>query len=440
MKFSCSSFKRVFVIISIFNVFFVNAAERVEYGVNTHFAMGKGDKSLVKEWASNGQITSLRDELKWGGVEFSPSQYEFYFDKNVLRTNNILKEVKVSNINSMAILDYGNRYYDNGGQPFSEAGLNAFAEYSGWVAKQTKDYVKFYEIWNEWNIGGGSKPKVRVGDPALYVKLAKLSYDKIKLANPQAKVVVGALGDDLKGYPWLRSAINKGLLTNADGLSVHLYNYCAGNQLGAFELTQRLLELQQLVRSSNYGKGLPLYVTEVGWPTHDGRCGVSEEVAAEQTLRFLLESRLVEDLAGIWWYEFQDSGYLQTERENRFGLVRTNNVDKPSGCRFKNIVPILSDMVLEKSIVKDKVTIMMFKNSNGKKLLSVSAGPNYIDTNRDVSISGIFEDIKPYDVKCGDRTDQSEPFTYKDNTLTLTAHSFSRLFWLGSNSSLKDFR
>jgi hypothetical protein len=62
----------------------------------------------------------------------------------------------------------------------------------------------------------------------------------------------------------------------------------------------------------------------VGWPTNIGECAIPESVSSEQTLRFLLDSINITDLAGIWFYEFLDSGSDPTNREHRFGLLRKN--------------------------------------------------------------------------------------------------------------------
>lgn len=144
----------------------------------------------------------------------------------------------------------------------------------------------------------------------------------LKSANPAAKVIVGALADDLNGWPWLTAAINAGLLVSADGVSVHLYDHSMPpSQAWVSEVVNSLRTLQTLLRASNGGKPVPIYVTETGCPTYVGSGGVSEKVAAEQDARLLLEAQTVEDLAGIWWYDFADVGDNPYNREHRFSNI-----------------------------------------------------------------------------------------------------------------------
>jgi beta-glucosidase/6-phospho-beta-glucosidase/beta-galactosidase len=52
-------------------------------------------------------------------------------------------------------LDYGNKFYNDGGYPSTDKEILAFSRYASWTAQRFKGNVKYYEIWNEWTIGTG---------------------------------------------------------------------------------------------------------------------------------------------------------------------------------------------------------------------------------------------------------------------------------------------
>ncbi len=308
----------IFLLLVIAFVF--NNGFAFELGVGTHFGQGRGDPASTFEWMKSAEMRSFRDEIYWDSVEHQTGVFEP--NENARKSLQAYSDAKSAGINPVLILSYGNQLYDGGSQPYTAEGRAAFAAYAGWLVTQLKGKVVNFEIWNEWNSGFGTNPKVSFGNPVNYVKLARTSYNAIKSANPAAKVIVGALADDLNGWPWLTAAIKAGLLESADGVSVHLYNHSMPpSQAGASEVVNRLRTLQTLLRASNGGKPVPIYVTETGWPTHVGSGGVSEKVAAEQDARLLLEAQTVEDLAGIWWYDFADDGNKPYDREHRFSNI-----------------------------------------------------------------------------------------------------------------------
>ncbi len=409
-----------------------------EFGIGTHFGQGKGNSVQLFEWAASSEATSFRDEIYWGQVESSPGILAM--NGNALKTYAFVQAASKKGLKPLVILGYGNKYYDNGTQPFTDAGRAAYANYVSWTVSQLKGYVPYYEVWNEWNIGSGTKPKSRSGDPADYVLLAQTAYKAIKQTDKNAQVIVGALGDDLNGFPWFKQALKQGVLKYADGVSVHLYNHCDGvKKAGAAEAVQRLNELQSIIHAANNGKALPIYVTEVGWPTNTGKCGIPENVAAEQSLRFLLDSiSTVKDLAGIWWYEFLDGGYDPGERENRFGLLRTNYLEKPAGCRIRSIQPFLKNASVEKVITKADVKMVVFRNASGKRLLGVWRGYGVSDEPKKISMTGSFTGIDRFDVDCEDRSAPNVS-SYTKNQFALEVNTYPKVFWLDTQTTINDF-
>ncbi len=58
-------------------------------------------------------------------------------------------------VRPLLILDYGNPIYDGGGQISSPEAIEAWSRYVRFVVAHFKGRVDQFEVWNEWNIGGG---------------------------------------------------------------------------------------------------------------------------------------------------------------------------------------------------------------------------------------------------------------------------------------------
>jgi hypothetical protein len=195
------------------------------------------------------------------------------------------------------------------------------------VTRTLRDSVRHFEVWNEWNSGFGSRPATKSGPAADYARMLAPAAAAIRAANPEARVIAGATaGVDLK---WFREFIAAGGLEHADAVSVHsytLFRYRV-NPEGAILSLDRL---HALLKSAEPARDIPIYVTEMGWPTNQGRHGVSERDAANYLVRFMLLARSRPWIAGVWWYDLIDDGPSNSDAQHRFGLVRTNLARKPA--------------------------------------------------------------------------------------------------------------
>jgi hypothetical protein len=220
-----------------------------------------------------------------------------------------------------------------------QAYLNDFTNFAGAFAEATKTHKAYYEVWNEWNVQAQVKPDSKdknAADPVLYspenyVEIARAAYSGIKRANADAPVIVGAIGQDAN-WAWTRQALRAGLLKTADGISVHLYNYCtAPDQRNANELIAKATEFRDVVRAGNGGKDFPVYITEVGWPTMiDGACGFSLADASRNAVEFITWARRQPWIKGVWIYELKDGGTNSADAEDNFGLYLHDDKPKPA--------------------------------------------------------------------------------------------------------------
>jgi hypothetical protein len=315
------------------------SGQKLVLGVATHLGQDRGDPDRYLSILKDAGIASFRDDFYWSNAE--RKQGSFSANAGLQRLDKAIRSAPAVRIEPLIILDYGNKFYDDGGFPRSEEGQAAFVRYAQYVASQYKGVVKQYEIWNEWNIGAGGRTGKRYGDPALYASLLKKVYAALKSIDPNVTVIGGAVAD--QDLPWIQALLKEGALAYMDGLSVHPYNFSAGKNATPENVIVWLSQLSDVLQSSNGGKPVPIYVTEVGWPNHEGQHGTSPGTTADNLARLLLLAPTVSSVRGIWWYEFQDSGTDRHNREHNFGLIANDYTPKPGICTLREVSRLISN-------------------------------------------------------------------------------------------------
>jgi hypothetical protein len=308
-------------------------------GACTHFSQGKGllDRNLDR--IKQAGIASIRDEVGWGSVErekgklVMPEQFDTYVRTTAARG------VKV-----LLILDYANRFYDDGDRPRSPEAIEGFCRYAEFVVRHFGKQVRLYEIWNEWDISIGMPPQHRTGGSAEdYVKLLKAVYPRIKAADPGVTVMAGACTSGGVKKGWLEGIVKLGALDSCDAISIHSYNYSDKfPQRGPEACSAWMTGVQEMLRKYKRSGDVPFYVTEMGWPTHVGRNGTDPELSGSYLARLYLLARTSPCFKGIWWYDFQDDGWKAEYNEDNFGLVRPDLTPKPSYDVMADIAPVVA--------------------------------------------------------------------------------------------------
>lgn len=126
------------------------------------------------------------------------------------------------------------------------------------TAEHFKGRIPVYEIWNEENHPGFWKDP----DAADYVPVLKAAYEEIKAVAPEALVAVGGTaGCDLD---YLEGVYKAGGKPFFDIMNVHPYCWPNPPTDGTEALLGKLKDLM-----ARYGDAhKPVWVTEIGWPTH----------------------------------------------------------------------------------------------------------------------------------------------------------------------------
>jgi hypothetical protein len=292
------------------------------------------------------KATSFRDYILWSSYKSGPSSAKLVAAKRLM---NFLPKAQLQ-----PLINIGspNREVEGSVSPVSERALPYFKSYIRQVVQDTKQYHPIYEIWNEWNIDlsiGKPEPRLKgAGDPAdgraavHYPRIAKAAIKEIRSVDPDAVILVGAIGDD-PDWEWAKSIVRDGALEGADALSIHLYNHCLPKtQRTANELIERAKALQADLMKLRGGAVTPIYVTEYGWPTHIGdACSIPPEVAATNFAQFILQAATVPWIKGIWMHELKNIGEDAQERENNFGLFTYDDKPKPAACFVREATEIV---------------------------------------------------------------------------------------------------
>jgi hypothetical protein len=269
---------------------------------------------------------SVRTDVFWSHAEIERGQLTAPSGVDDL-VNQALKV----NVQPLLILDYGNPFYDSGDKPVSPQALAAFARYAAFVVRHFKGRVHMYEMWNEWN---GMVGYTHRGSPEDYVRFVRVVYPAVKAVDPSAVFLAGAIGG-LK-LDWLSAMLSAGALGSFDALSIHPYNFNESARTGD-AWAHDMLATEGVIHRYTGGRDIPLYITEMGWPTYSGHGGSSLKEAATYLAQMFLLARTLPFIKGIWWYDFRDDGEDGNNMEDTFGLVDSDLEPKPAFAALKAV-------------------------------------------------------------------------------------------------------
>lgn len=321
-------------------------------GVATHFgamrSLGYTSGPIARDEMKQIGANSYRDGIAWASFHFPDLTHPVMFQKR-----RVMDFLPVAGARPLLLLGTPPVEPSAHGTPMSDAQLAQFAAYTKAAVQATRQYRPLFEVWNEWNMKvGNAKPAARLsgaGDPSdaraavHYAPVAKAGVKAVKNADPNAMVVVGAVGEDA-GWLWTQAIVRDGALEGADGLSVHLYNQCTRPaQRNAPEMIGRLEALQAVLRKQTGGKTVPIYVTEFGWPTGTGKCTVTPERQAYNFAHYILQSSALPWLRGSWIYELKDEGQNPADIEDNFGIYTFDDKPKAAACFVREARAIVAN-------------------------------------------------------------------------------------------------
>lgn len=158
-----------------------------------------------------------------------------------------------------------------------EEGYAAFAQFAAAFARHFQGRVRDIIVWNEPNLS--LEWAYRPVDPAAYTELLCRTYRAVKAANPDARILGGALAPTLapQGSEWamndldyLQAMYDAGAAPCFDLLAVHSYGWTfapdapAGQDTVNFNRVELLRDV--MVRNGDGAKHI--IITEAGWNDH----------------------------------------------------------------------------------------------------------------------------------------------------------------------------
>ncbi|MDI9727049.1 hypothetical protein [Stutzerimonas stutzeri] len=312
-------------------------------------------------------ITSVRTDAHWAYVERQPNQL-----KIEPSWHRYLKETARHGLSTQFILGYGNQHHGGGEKPRTEPVRAAFNRYVNHLSEAFKGQVAYYEIWNEWDVEDPRDPRFTQD----YARLIADAAGIVRQRDPAAKVLAGAVTTQGIESGFALRLLENGLMQSVDGLSLHPYVHCRGWRRNTPEAwIDWMAEVDKdLTRAA--GRPVPLYLTEMAWPSHQGACGIDENLQAAYLARAFFLARTLPSIRGMWWYDFRNDGTDRTEREHNFGLVRQDFTPKPA----YRVLTAVSDIVANyRFIGRDEhsdgdVVALRFARGEDELLVAWSAG------------------------------------------------------------------
>lgn len=338
----------------------------LDFGYQTQIiSLGRGDIEEVSELLSQNGVTINRDGIPWDTVEKTKGQLALPTGVK----DKLIRE-KVSGIDNILICSRYNSLYDNGLTPVSDEAIAAFANYCGFLARELKGIVPYFEIWNEYNhTPFNNNPEA---GPEAYVKMLAAAYTAIKAENPEAVVIgMSTAGIDAA---WQEEVYKLGGLSYCDVVSCHPYDWT--NEFSPDTLESSLTSLKNLIKK--YGGNQPVWMTEIGFSTIDkgtvisnhinytgytqteqaaalvlSRCLVKQKNLADKYIGYCLYDRNnqkdIESCWGMLHYWGSDSGSFprNSAKEIYLAAAAMNKLIGGAECvTYKQVMPIFQNMAI----------------------------------------------------------------------------------------------
>lgn len=351
------------------------------WGVGLHLGGIKSNYPTADAALRGIGANSFRDDLYWRILE--QKKGEFALPGNLGDLQKLIVLGGENGLRGIVVLDYGNPLYFPG-LPKTDADRDAYARYVSWVAQGYGKSVAAFEVWNEWNIGGGSRPRESGSaiSAAEYVKLLKRVRPVLRADAPGVPVIAGGLAN--RQMDWVREFADAGGFSYCDGFSVHPYNHHA-RDASAEDVASWLDELDSVIKGKTK-KSVPIWVTEIGWPTHDGTGASTELQSAQRLLKLHLLLASKKYVRGVWWYDLFDDGDDPREMEDNFGLIRIHGQPKPSYAAMRLFVNHFKSARFVKDVSRDGAVGLHFKGPHGERLFAAWAREGQSD--RTLKVTG----------------------------------------------------
>ncbi|MFC9558651.1 hypothetical protein [Agromyces sp. NPDC056965] len=290
--------------------------ESSPFGAATHLNRPGWGVGVLDEAVKVG-ISHIREDAFWSNFETSPGTYTYPAGLTA-----IIDGARARGITPMVIANGANSHYDSGRTPSSPTGIAAFGAFAAALVDHYD--LDVLEVLNEYN-GGTFNTSACGRTAACYLDVLEGVAPAVKAVRPSTTVVGPAtigIGNCIRPDGtkcFAPDLIDRGGLDHLDAYSVHPYHYPGGPEwLGGSG--DALAGLRTRLQAANAGSDVPIYLSEMGWPTQDGG-GTTELQQADNLVR-LYAVALANGVERIYWYDLVNDGRVPTSTEHNFGLLR----------------------------------------------------------------------------------------------------------------------
>lgn len=249
----------------------VSAAAPGPYGACAHITRGEppGRTCAMMRLAGMGWV---RSDFDWIAIERRKGEWNFsHFDK-------VVSESEAEGVQLLPILGYSVPWAN----PAHEH-LDAWEEYVRRVVTHYGRRLPVLEVWNEQNASGFWKDP----NPTNYLALLRRTHETVKKIDPAIRVAFGGTA----GVPleFIEGVYRLGGAKWFDIMNVHPYSHPRRPEGVMDDSLEKLRAVM-----ARYGDAdKPVWVTEVGWPTHHTRFSAESEL-------LLAGLRAARPAASVW--------------------------------------------------------------------------------------------------------------------------------------------
>ena len=237
---------------------------------------------------------------------------------------------------------------------------NDKALYQNFITEQIKRVPpeqKYFEIWNEpWDLY----------DAKDFAVLAQWTLEAIKRARPDAQV-----GPNLGPMGHLAGVIEHGGMDGMDFLAIHPYSPDFRSSPERSELRERIRNYHRLLRDK-LGHDLPLYVTEIGWPTPPQGPVINTE---HQQAAYMARAALImfaEDIKAVMPYCMGQPEKNPADKEHFFGFVRRDLSPKPVLAAYATVARLLEGSAYLGDLdLGSDIGAMLFRLPDGRRMAAL---------------------------------------------------------------------
>lgn len=226
------------------------AAEKFNpYGICAHVTRGE-DTVRTAELLRPAGLGWARSDFDWQTVEKKPGVWDFSrFDK-------VIADLEARGVQLLPILGYSVPW----AHPAHEH-LDAWGEYVRQCVTRYGKRLPVVEVWNEENIEQFWKNP----NPTNYLSLLRRTYEVVKRVDPSIKVGFG--GTAGVPFDFIEEVYRLGGAKYFDIMMIHPYSHPRAPEGVMDAQVEKLRDMM-----AHYGDAdKPMWITEVGWPTHTVR-------------------------------------------------------------------------------------------------------------------------------------------------------------------------